>query len=235
MSENIKALESPKHFIVLDAISRGVEDVGKIAKVTKNDKAEVEMISNDLAFQRLAVIEQKKSFFGSKKHYVRITDTGRRLLSSKKQDLEEKATQFKDMYRNGDRRSMQSFMDDNRMWLPMMIFSGIMSAMMFASMLSFMGMSMNPAESAVAGDANANTAEDAQGTGADENQYEAADESMGADTRGGIDSGGNDFSGFDVGGGSSDLGAIFSFDSRKKHKQDSHYQLSQLFNTNARD
>jgi hypothetical protein len=33
MSQNIKVTESPKHFMVLDAISRGVEDVGKISKV----------------------------------------------------------------------------------------------------------------------------------------------------------------------------------------------------------
>jgi len=51
-------------------------------------------------------------------------------------------------------------MDDNRAWIPMMIFSGIMSAIMFASMMSFMGMAMNPAEASMAGEtANA----DAQG------------------------------------------------------------------------
>ena len=50
------------------------------------------------------------------------------------------------MYTNRDRRGVESFMDDNRAWIPMMIFSGIMSAIMFASMMSFMGMAMNPAE-----------------------------------------------------------------------------------------
>jgi DNA-binding MarR family transcriptional regulator len=201
VSENINVIESPKHFIVLDAISRGIEDAGKIARVTKNDKAEVGMILNDLEFQRLVIIQQKKSFFGSKKKlYARITGTGRRLLSSKKQELEEKASEFRDMYRNGDRRGMQSFMDDNRIWLPMMIFSGIMSAMMFPSMMSFMGMAMNPAESAVAGDTAANTGEDAQGTSTgDDTQSVAADETGGADTGGGTDSGGTDFSGFDAG------------------------------------
>jgi hypothetical protein len=40
---------------------------------------------------------------------------------------------------------MQSYMKDNRMWTPMMLFSGLISMVMFASMMSFMGMAMNPA------------------------------------------------------------------------------------------
>jgi hypothetical protein len=198
MSENIKVVESSKHFMVLDAVSRGVEDAGKIAKVTKTDKAEVEMILNDLAVQRLVVAEQKKGLFG-KKLQARITDTGSRLLSSKKQELEEKARELTAMYRNGDRKGMESFMDDNRAWLPMMIFSGLMSAMIFASMMSFMGMAMNPAEAAMTGDA-ANA--DAQSA----DTQSVADDSGGAD--GGADSGGTDFSGFDAGG---DLGGDFEF------------------------
>jgi hypothetical protein len=198
MSENIKVVKSPKHFMVLDAVSRGVEDAGKIAKVTKTDKAEVEMILNDLAVQRLVVAEQKKGLFG-KKLQARITDTGSRLLSSNKQELEEKARELTAMYRNGDRKGMESFMDDNRAWLPMMIFSGIMSAMIFASMMSFMGMAMNPAEAAMTGDA-ANA--DAQSA----DTQSVADDSGGAD--GGADSGGTDFSGFDAGG---DLGGDFEF------------------------
>ena len=198
MSENIKVVESPKHFMVLDAVSRGVEDAGKIAKVTKTDKAEVEMILNDLAVQRLVVAEQKKGLFG-KKLQARITDTGSRLLSSKKQELEEKARELTAMYRNDDRKGMESFMDDNRAWLPMMIFSGIMSAMIFALMMSFMGMAMNPAEAAMTGDA---TNADAQSA----DTQSVADDSGGAD--GGADSGGTDFSGFDAGG---DLGGDFEF------------------------
>ena len=198
MSENIKVVESPKHFMVLDAVSRGVEDAGKIAKVTKTDKAEVEMILNDLAVQRLVVVEQKKGLFG-KKLQARITDTGSRLLSSKKQELEEKARELTAMYRNDDRKGMESFMDDNRAWLPMMIFSGIMSAMIFASMMSFMGMAMNPAEAAMTGDASNADAQSAD-------TQSVADDSGGAD--GGADSGGTDFSGFDAGG---DLGGDFEF------------------------
>jgi DNA-binding MarR family transcriptional regulator len=201
MSENIKVTESPKHFIVLDAISRGVKDVGKIAKVTKVGKAEVEMILNDLSVQRLIVAEQKKSLFGRRK--ARLTESGSRLLSFKKQQLEEKSRHLENMYRNSDRRGLESFMDDNRAWIPMMIFSGIMSALVFASMMSFMGMAMNPAEAAMTGDA-ANT--DAQDT-VDTQAASDIDNSGSGD--GGVDFGTAESSGFDTVGG--DFGGDFEF------------------------
>ncbi len=139
--------------MVLDAISRGVGDIGKIAKVTKISKAEVEMILNDLAIQRLIIAKQKNSLFG-KKVQAHITDNESKLLYFKKQELEEKARALKSMYMNQDRMGMQSFMDDNnRSWIPMMVFSGLISAIAFASMMSFMGMAMNPAEAAMTGDA----------------------------------------------------------------------------------
>ena len=204
MSQNIKVTESPKHFMVLDAISRGIGYVGKIAKVTKVDKAEVEMVLKDLAVQKLIVIEQKKGLFG-RKAQARITDTGSRLLSFKKQELEEISRHLESMYINRDRRGVESFMDDNRAWIPMMIFSGIMSAMMFASMMSFMGMAMNPAEAAMAGDAaNADAQGAADTQSADSDNGVASNDSGGAD----ISSEGSS-SGFDAVGG--DFGGDFEF------------------------
>lgn len=204
MSQNIKVTESPKHFMVLDAISRGVGYVGKIAKVTKISKAEVEMVLNDLAVQKLIVVEQKKGLFG-KKAQAQITDTGSRLLSLKKQELEERSRHLESMYMNRDRRGVESFMDDNRAWIPMMIFSGIMSAMMFASMMSFMGMAMNPAEAAMAGD-SANS--DAQGPA--DAQSAADDNGVASDAGGGADISTEESSGFDAGSGG-DFGGDFEF------------------------
>jgi DNA-binding MarR family transcriptional regulator len=113
VSQNIKVTDSPKHFIVLDAIARGVGDIGKIAKVTNISKPEVEMILNDLAIQRLIIAKQKNSLFFGKKVQAHITDNGSKLLYFKKQELEEKARDLKSMYMNQDRMGMQSFMDDN--------------------------------------------------------------------------------------------------------------------------
>jgi hypothetical protein len=58
---------SPKHLMVLDAISRGMKSVGNRAKVTRLDKALVGVVVNDLLSQRLVVIAEKKGFFGGKK------------------------------------------------------------------------------------------------------------------------------------------------------------------------
>ncbi len=135
MSQNIEVTESPKHFMVLDAISQGYGAAGKIAKVTKISKDEVEMMLNDLAIQKLIVAEQKKSFFG-RKTLVSITEIGSRLLSFKKEELEQKFRDLESKYVKRDRSGIESFMDNNRAWIPMMIFSGVMSAVMFASMIS---------------------------------------------------------------------------------------------------
>ena len=201
MSQNIKVIESPRHFMVLDAISRGVRDAGKIAKVTKISKEEAEMILNDLAVQRLIIADQKKGLFG-KKVQARITVTGSKLLSFKKQDLEEKARDLESMYMNQDRRGIESFMENNRIWIPMMIFSGIMSAMVFASMMYFMGMAMNPVEAAMAADA---TNADAQGA---VDAQSAIDDNSGAGDAAG-DIGTGESSGFDTGGGN--FGGDFDF------------------------
>ena len=201
MSQNIKVTESPKHFTVLDAISRGIGGAGKIAKVTKISKAEVEMVLNDLVVRKLIVAEQKKGLFGNKSQ-ARITDIGSRLLSLKKQELEEKSRDLESMYMNRDRRGVESFMEDNRAWIPMMIFSGIMSAITFASLMSFMGITMNPAEAAMAGDA-ANA--DAQGVA--DTRSAANDNGVASDA--GADISTEESSGLDTIGG--DFGGDFEF------------------------
>ena len=76
--------ESPNHFMVLDAISRGMKKIDSIAKVTKLSKDEVELIVNDLKNQKLITMVVKKGFFGNKKIEVYITDTGSKILESKK-------------------------------------------------------------------------------------------------------------------------------------------------------
>ena len=182
--------------MVLDAISRGVGDIGKIAKVTKISKAEVEMILNDLAIQRLIIAKQKNSLFG-KKVQAHITDSGSKLLCFKKQELEEKARDLKRMYTNQDRMGMQSFMDDNnRSWIPMMVFSGLIGAIAFASMMSFMGMAMNPAEAAMTGDAanvDAQSVADTQPVANDGNDAGDAGANISTEESSSFDTAGGDF------------------------------------------
>jgi len=59
--------DNPNRFMVLDAISRGMKPVGKLAKVTRLDMVLVAMMINDLVSQRPLVIAEKKALFGAKK------------------------------------------------------------------------------------------------------------------------------------------------------------------------
>jgi uncharacterized membrane protein YgcG len=184
---NVRVNESPNHFMVLDAISRGMKTVDKIAKVTKLSKPEVELIVNDLIQQRLVIGTEKKSFFGGTKVEFAINNTGMQVLSTKKAELQKQAQQIQQWYQNGQTQQLQGYMDNNRMWIPLMLFSGIMNALFFMSMMSMMGMAMSPAESGQAGDAAAGDSGGAAG----------AEDGGGA----GADSGGGDFGGGDFGGG----------------------------------
>jgi predicted transcriptional regulator len=181
---NVRVNESPNHFMVLDAIARGMKTVDKIAKVTRLDKAEVELIVNDLVAQRLIIGEEKKKLFGGKKMEYSISHTGLQLLNAKKLELEKQAQQIQQWYQSGQTQQLQQYMDSNRMWIPLMLFSGIMNAMFFMSMMSLMGMALNPAETGFAG---------GEGAAADGG-------AAGAEGDAGAEAGGGDFGG-DFGGG----------------------------------
>jgi len=191
MSSDNRFSQSPNHFMVLDAISRGIKKIDSIAKVTKLSKDEVELIVNDLQTQKLITKETKKGFFGNKKIEVYSTDTGFKILESKKQELVSKSKYLQQLYETGNKDQMQSYMDDNRMWMPMMLMSGIMSMVMFGSMMSFMGMAMNPAESAQSeGQADESGGSGAEDTGASSDTGDTGGYSD-------MDVGGMDTGGFD--------------------------------------
>lgn len=191
MTSNERFHESPNHFMVLDAIARGMKNIGNISKVTKLPKEEVELIVNDLVNQKLVIKNIKRGFFGNKKTEFSVAETGERILNKKKQELYEKSERLQQLYQTGDKQQIQSFMDTNRIWIPMMLFSGIMNMLFFASMMSFMGMAMNPTESTM----TEGQVDQGGATGGDEGSS-ADSGDMGASE---MDSGG-DFGGFDGGG-----------------------------------
>ena len=204
-SNNINVNESPNHFMILDAITRGMTNISKIAKVIKinNNYAEIELIVNDLLTQRLIMKSEIRGFLGRKKSEIRITETGLRLLNAKKQELEQKCQDVQQWYSNGDRSKLESFMNSNRAWIPLMLFSGIMNAMFFMSMMSLMGMAMNPAESAAVGshgDQNTQPAsQDNNDNNGGQEQTDPTSTESTADYSNVGDSAG--FEGFDGGGG----------------------------------
>ncbi|HEX2471587.1 MAG TPA: MarR family transcriptional regulator [Nitrososphaera sp.] len=189
---SVRINESPNHFIVLDAIGRGLKSIDKIAKVTRLDKAQIELIVNDLIGQRLVLRTEKKGLFG-RKIELTISHTGLQLLNSKKQELEKQVQQIQQWQSNGQTQQLQGYMDNNRMWIPMMLFSGIMNAMFFMSMISMLGMAMTPAESDLAGGEGSGTAADSGESAGAEDGGAGADSGGGGADFGG-DFGGGDFS-----------------------------------------
>lgn len=184
---------NPTHFIVLDAIGRGIKDIDRIAKTTRLPRDEVELIVNDLSSQRLIIKEEKKrKFFGGKKVEATVTETGLKMLNSKKQELEEQAQQLRQWQSNGNTTQLQSYMNSNRSWVPFMLFSGIMDVIFFTSIFSMLGMTMNPMESQMAAESGGGGAEDAA-TGSETGGEDSSQVGGEADTSG-------DFGGFDAGG-----------------------------------
>ena len=193
MSSNNNFNASPNHFMVLDAISRGMKKTDSIAKATKLSQEEVELIINDLQTQKLIVKQTKKGFFGNRKIEVYVTDTGFKVLEAKKQELVNKSKYLQQLYETGNRGQMQTYMDDNRMWMPMMLFSGLINAVMFTSMMSFMGMAMNPAENvqseAQAAESGASGADDTGAASSDTGDTgDYSDMDVGGFDTGGFDS-----------------------------------------------
>ena len=193
---SVRINDSPNHFMVLDAIERGAKTIDKIAKVTRIDKAHVELVVNDLITQRLAIRTEKKSFLGRTKVELTISQIGLQVLDAKKQELEKQWQQIQQWQSNGQTQQLQGYMDNNRMWIPMMLFSGIMNAMFFMSMMSMLGMAMSPAESGLVGGEGAGTVADSGESAGAEDGGTGSDSGGGADVGGdfGGDFGGGDFS-----------------------------------------
>jgi hypothetical protein len=200
----MKANESPNHFMVLDAIGRGMKTADKISTVTRLDKTEVELILNDLAVQRLVNRMEKKGFFRSKIEFS-INETGHDLLNSKKRELEQKTKDIKQAYGSGNTAQFQSFMGTDRTWIPFLLFSGLLDVVFFASAMSFLGMAMSPQESSIASDTGGASDSASESDTAGQEDSGAANSSS---------SGGGNFEGggFDSSGGSgTDFGGDFNF------------------------
>jgi hypothetical protein len=204
MSNEVNIGESPNHFIVLDAISRGMNNIDKISRISKLPKSEVELIVNDLVFQRLVISREKRGFFGRKKNELKISETGTNLLGNKKKELEKKVQELHQYYNNGDKSQLDSFMVSNRAWMPMMLFVGVMDILFFTSMMSMMGLALNPMESSLTdGGASADNSGNADNTseGSGDNTDSSGMDSQDAGSDGGgFDGGGFDGGGFDGGG-----------------------------------
>ena len=132
----------PKDVIILSAISKGAKKFDKIEKITKILGQELNDMMERLEKNGFITVIEKKGFFGPKKDIV-LTEKGHRELEERKFELQKNWNQMVTMWKSGDKQKLQQYMDNNKSFLPTMMFLGIMDIIMFSTMLSFMGMAMS--------------------------------------------------------------------------------------------
>ena len=138
----------PKDIIVLGAIKHGINKFEKIQKTTQIEPEELDSILKQLEERGLIQVEEKKGWLG-RKIEISVTDKGSKEVDERVHELESKWNQMSALYKTGDKEKLKQYMDDNRSFLPMMMFFGVMDMMMFSMMFGMMGMAMSdyvPAE-----------------------------------------------------------------------------------------
>ena len=135
-------MDEPKDLIVLGAIKNGNKKFEKIQKMTQIDPKELNEILESLEDKKLIQVEEKKGWLG-KKIEITVTDKGSREVDERVHELQEKWNQMSMLYKTGDKQKLKQYMDDNRSFLPMMMFFGVIDIMMFSMMFSMMGMAMS--------------------------------------------------------------------------------------------
>ena len=168
----------PKDLIVLGAIKHGVNKFEKIQKMTQIEPKELNLILEQLEKRGLIHAKEKKGWFGTKIE-ITTTDKGNKEVDERVHELQTKWNQMSLLYKTGDKDKLKEEMENNRSFIPTMMFFGIMDMMMFSMMFSMMGMAMSDYV-------------------APENMPDTAD--------GGMDDGGMDDGGMDDGGFDFDIG-----------------------------
>ncbi|BDQ30784.1 hypothetical protein NZNM25_13920 [Nitrosopumilus zosterae] len=139
----------PKDLIVLGAIKHGIKKFDKIQKTTQIEAEELNKILERLENRGFIKVVEKKGWLG-KKIEIDVTDKGSREVDERVHELQTKWNQMSQIYKTGDKEKMKECMEENKSFLPTMMFFGVMDMVMFSMMFSMMGMAMSdyvPAES----------------------------------------------------------------------------------------
>ena len=134
--------EEPKELIVLGAIKNGNTKFDKIKKATQIDSEELNSILEKLEERGFIRVQEKKGWLGPKIEII-ATEKGEKEVDERVHELQEKWNQMSLLYKQGDKTKLKQYMDDNKSFLPTMMFFGIMDIMMFSMMFSMMGMMMS--------------------------------------------------------------------------------------------
>ena len=132
----------PKDVIVLGSIRRGKKKFSNIQNETRISPEELNAILEQLEKNGFINVEEKKGWFG-KKIELKITDKGSNELDKKIVEIQNKWKEMQSIYESGDKQKLQQKMEENKSFLPTMMFFGVMDMMMFSMMFSMMGIGMS--------------------------------------------------------------------------------------------
>ena len=132
----------PKGIIVLGAIQAGIKKFDKIQKMTKVEPEELNSILEQLENREFILVVEKKGLLGIKIEVI-ITKKGHIEVENQIHELQTKWNQMSTSYKIEDKEKLRQHMDENKSFLPMMIFFGVMDMMMFSTMFSMIGMTMS--------------------------------------------------------------------------------------------
>ena len=132
----------PKDVIVLGSIRRGKKKFSNIQNETRISPEELNSILEQLENNGFINVEEKKGWFG-KKVELKITDKGSNELDKKIIEIQNKWKEMQSIYESGDKQKLQQKMEENKSFLPTMMFFGVMDMMMFSMMFSMMGIGMS--------------------------------------------------------------------------------------------
>ena len=132
----------PKDVIVLGSIRRGKKKFSNIQNETRINPEELNSILEQLENNGFINVEEKKGWFG-KKIELKITEKGSDQLDKKIIEIQNKWKEMQSIYESGDKQKLQQKMEENKSFLPTMMFFGVMDMMMFSMMFSMMGIGMS--------------------------------------------------------------------------------------------
>ena len=132
----------PKDVIVLGSIRRGKKKFSDIQNETKISPEELNSILEELENNKFIRVEESKGWFG-KKIELKITEDGSNELDRKIIEIQDKWKEMQSIYESGDKQKLQQKMEENKSFLPTMMFFGVMDMMMFSMMFSMMGIGMS--------------------------------------------------------------------------------------------
>ena len=135
--------------MVLGAIRRGKSGFGKIQGATGIEPGRLDEILRGLEEAGLIRAEERKGWLGRKVE-ITATEEGTREVERRLGDLQVRWGKMAAMYKTGNKEGVRRMMDENRSFLPMMMFFGVMDMAMLGMMFGLMGASMSdyvPADS----------------------------------------------------------------------------------------